>query len=145
MVDDRWVMYDGFSDKGAYSAEWFEIAKNLLKLAFTGDRHEAKCLCNWYQNKRMLSKYDIFGHIARHGFMLNYLVWYQHGEVQAPTTAESDGSDDEDRMDDLIEDICMEYDLGSGDQHPPPEVKNFYKLLATLDEKVHDGTDLTIL
>jgi hypothetical protein len=27
-------MYDGFNDKGAHSAEWFEIVKNFLKLAF---------------------------------------------------------------------------------------------------------------
>jgi hypothetical protein len=48
-------------------------------------------------------------------------------------------------MDDMIADIGMEYDLGSGDQHPPPEVQNFYKLLAILEEKVHDGTTLTVL
>jgi hypothetical protein len=39
-------MYDGFSDKGAHSVEWFEIVKNFLKLAFSGDHREAKCLCN---------------------------------------------------------------------------------------------------
>jgi hypothetical protein len=38
MADDRRVMYDRFSDKGEHSAEWFEIAKNFLKLAFGGDR-----------------------------------------------------------------------------------------------------------
>jgi hypothetical protein len=65
--------------------------------------------------------------------------------VQAPKVDESDGSDDEDRMNDMIADIGMEYDLGSGDQHPPPEVQNFYMLLATSDEKVHDDTDLTVL
>jgi hypothetical protein len=42
--------------------------------------------------------------------------------VHAPTVAESNGSDDADQMDDMIVDIGMEYDLGSGDQHPPPEV-----------------------
>jgi hypothetical protein len=35
------------------------------------------------------------GHIAKQGFMLNYLVWYQHGEVQVPIDDESDGSNDE--------------------------------------------------
>jgi hypothetical protein len=111
MAEDRQVMYDGISDKGAHSAEWFEVAKNFLKLAFAGDRHVAKCLCNRCQNRRMLSEYEMCGHIAKHGFMANYLVWHQHGEVQA----ESDGSDDEDRMDDIIADIGMEYDQGSGD------------------------------
>jgi hypothetical protein len=37
MAEDRWAMYDGFSDKGAHSVKWFEIAKNFLKLAFAGD------------------------------------------------------------------------------------------------------------
>jgi hypothetical protein len=27
----------------------------------------------------------------------------------------------------MIADIDMEYDLGSGDQHPPPEVHNLYR------------------
>jgi hypothetical protein len=107
MAEDRRLMYDEFSDKGAHSAEWFEIAKNFLKLTFAGDHHEPKCLCNRCQNRRMLPEYEMSGHIANHGFMLNYLVWYQHGEVQAAAPAESDGSDD------MIADIGMEYDLGS--------------------------------
>jgi hypothetical protein len=48
-------------------------------------------------------------------------------------------------MDDMIADIGMEYDLGSRDQHPPSEVRNFYRLLEASIEKVHDGTELTIL
>jgi hypothetical protein len=39
----------------------------------------------------------------------------------------------------------MEYDLGSGDQDPPPEVQNFYSLHTASDEKVHDGIELTVL
>jgi hypothetical protein len=89
------MMYDGFSDKGAHSVEWFEISKNFLKLAFASDCHEAKCSFNRCQNRMMLSEYEISSHIAKHEFMPNYLVWHQHGEVQAPATTESDGSDDE--------------------------------------------------
>jgi hypothetical protein len=81
MAKDQWAMYDGFSDKGANSVEWFEVAKNFLKLAFTGDRRKAKCPCNRCRNRRMLSEYEMSGHIAKHEFMLNYLVWRQHGEV----------------------------------------------------------------
>jgi hypothetical protein len=77
--------------------------------------------------------------------MSNYLVWHEHGEVQASAPAESDESDDEDQMDDMIADIGMNYDLGYGDQHPPSEVQNFYRFLATSDEKVHNGTELTLL
>jgi hypothetical protein len=76
-------MYNGFGDKGAHSAKWFEVAKNFLKLAFARDRCETKCPCNRCQNRRMLSEYKMSGHIAKHGFMSNYLVWQQLGEVQA--------------------------------------------------------------
>jgi hypothetical protein len=73
----------------------------------------------------MLSEYEMSDHIAKYGFMLNYLVWHQHGEVQAAAPTESDRSDDDDRMDDMITDIGMEYELRSEDQHPAPEVQNF--------------------
>jgi hypothetical protein len=106
------VMYDGLSDKGAHSAKWFEVVKNFLKPAFAGDYRQAKCPCIRCRNRRMLFEYVMFGHIAKHRFMPNYLVWQQHGEVQAATLAVSDGSDDEDRMDDMIAVIGMEYDLG---------------------------------
>jgi hypothetical protein len=96
MAEDRRAMYDRFSDKGAHSAQWFGIAKNFLKLAFAGDHRKAKCMCNRYQNKRVLSEYEMSGHIDKHRFMPNYLVWHQHGEVQAVVPAELDGSDDED-------------------------------------------------
>jgi hypothetical protein len=109
MAEDRRAMYGRFSDKGAHSAEWFEIVKNFLKLAFADGRHEAKFSCIWCGNRRMLSEYEMSSHIAKHRFMQNYLVWHQHGEVHAATPAESDGRDDEDWMDDMIADIGIEY------------------------------------
>jgi hypothetical protein len=81
MAKDRWAMYDGFSDKCAYYAEWFEVEKNSLELAFADDRRKKKCSCNRCQNRRMLSEYEMSGHIVKHGFMPNYLVWQQHGDV----------------------------------------------------------------
>jgi hypothetical protein len=46
-------------------------------------------------------------HIVKHGFMLNYLIWHQYGEVQVAAPAESDGSDDGDQMYAMIADIGM--------------------------------------
>jgi hypothetical protein len=46
-------------------------------------------------------------------------------------------------MDDMVADIGRGYDLESEDS--PLEVQNFYKLLAASEEKVHDGTDITVL
>jgi hypothetical protein len=80
------------------------------------------------------------------GFMPNYLVWRNHGEVEPPAVgAESDGNEDEDRTDEMIDDIGREYEIGSGDQEPLPEVQNFYKLISTSYEKVQDGADVTVL
>jgi hypothetical protein len=52
-------------------------------------------------------------------------------------------NDDVDQMDDMVADIGRGYDLESED--PPSEVQDFYRLLAILEEKVHDGTDVTML
>jgi hypothetical protein len=82
-------------------------------------------------------------HLGKKGFMLNYLLWHQHGEVQPTEANESDGNDDVNRMDDMVANIGRGYDLESED--PPLEVQNFYKLLAALEEKVNDGTNVTVL
>jgi hypothetical protein len=63
--------------------------------------------------------------------------------VQLAVVDESDGNDDIDRMDDMVSNIGMRYDLEFDD--PPPEVQNFYTLLATSEEKVHDNIDMTVL
>jgi hypothetical protein len=63
--------------------------------------------------------------------------------VQHAVADESDGNDDVNQMDDMVADIGWGYDLESED--PPPKVQNFYKLLAALEEKVHDGTDVAVL
>jgi hypothetical protein len=76
-----------------------------LKLAFAGGRREASCPCSWCENRRMLSEYEIFAHLAKKGFISNYLLWKQHGEVQPTVADESDGNDDVDRMDDMVADI----------------------------------------
>jgi hypothetical protein len=73
-------------------------------------------------------------------------VWRDHGEVEPPVVGiESDENEDDDQMDEMVADIGREYEVGSGEQGQPSEVQNFYRLLATAVEKVHDGTDMTVL
>jgi hypothetical protein len=116
MADERQVMYDGFSDTGTQSTEWVQITHEFLKLAFAGGHREA----SWCENRRMLSEYEMFAHLAKKGFMSNYLLWHQHGEVQPVIADESNGNDDVDQMDDMVADIRRGYDLESED--PPPKV-----------------------
>jgi hypothetical protein len=136
-------MYDGFCDTGKHCTECVRITKEFLKLAFVGGHREASCPCSRCENRRMLSEYEMSTHLAKKGFMSNYLWWHQHREVQPVVAAESDGKDDVDWMDDIVADIGRGYDLEFEDR--PPEAQNFYRLLATSEEKVHNGTDVTVL
>jgi hypothetical protein len=120
-------MYDGFSDISKHYVEWVRISKEFLKLAFATGRREASCPCSRCENRRMLSKYEMFAHFAKKRFMSNYLLWHQHGEVQPAVADKSDGNDDVDWIDDMVADIGRGYDLESKD--PPSEVHNFYRLL----------------
>jgi hypothetical protein len=43
-----------------------------------------------------LKKVELLYHVFKHGFMPNYLVWHEHGEVDH--TIESDGDQNVDRM-----------------------------------------------
>jgi hypothetical protein len=71
-------------------------------------------------------------------------VWCDHREAEE-LPVESDGNEDEDRMDEMVADIDREYEIVFGEQGELPEVHNFYRLLAAADEKVHNGTDVTVL
>jgi hypothetical protein len=78
--------------------------------------------------------------------MSNYQVWRDHREVEPPVVgAELNGNEDDDWMDEMVVDIGREYEVGSGEQGQPLEVQNFYRLFAAADEKVYDGTDVTVL
>jgi hypothetical protein len=62
--------------------------------------------------------------------MPNYLVWRDHGEVEPLVVgAESDGNEDEDQMDEMTDN--REYEVGSGEQAPSPEVQNFYRIVTS--------------
>jgi hypothetical protein len=98
-------MYDGFSDTGKHFVEWVWITKEFLKLSFAGGHRESSCPCSRCENKRMLSKYEMSDHLPKKGFMVNYLLWHQHGEVWPAVADESDGNNDVDRMDDMVADI----------------------------------------
>jgi hypothetical protein len=91
----------------------------------------------------MLPEYEMSTHLAKKGFMSNYLLWHQHREVQPAVADESDGNDDVDQIDDMVADIGRTYDMESED--PLSEVQNFYRHLAASEEKVHDGTNVTVL
>jgi hypothetical protein len=74
MADERRTMYDRFSDTSKHSAECVRITKKFLKLAFAGGHREASCPCSRCEKRRVLSEYEISAHLAKKGFMSNYLL-----------------------------------------------------------------------
>jgi hypothetical protein len=146
MAKDRTVMYNRFGENGGHSTKWVQIIKDFLNQAFPSGRRVAKCSCKICRNYRFLTQDEVQVLLCKKGFVLNYLVWRNHGEVEPLAIgAESDGNEDEDHMDEMITDIGREYEVGSGEQIPPLEVQNFYKLLAVSDKKVHNDTDVIVL
>jgi hypothetical protein len=96
MVDERQIMYDRFIYSGKHFTEWVQITKEFLKLAFDVSYRKASCPCSRCENRRILFEYEIYAHLAKKGFMSNYLVWHQHRGVQPAVVDESDKNDDED-------------------------------------------------
>jgi hypothetical protein len=133
MADERRAMYGRFSNTGKHSSEWVRITKEFLKLAFTGDHHEASSSCSRCENRRMLSEYEMSTHLAKKGFISNYLLWHQHGELQPAVADKLDGNDDVDQMYDMVVDIERGYDLESKDSSS--EEQNFYSLFVASEEK----------
>jgi hypothetical protein len=88
---------------------------------------------------------DLGSHLQERSYAeLPGVVWPRWGEPPA-AGAESDGNEDEDQIDEIITDIGRECEVGCGEQAPPLEVQNFYRLISASDEKVHNGTDVTVL
>jgi hypothetical protein len=65
MAEERWVIYDGFSDTGKHSIKWVQITKKFLKLAFASGRYKASCPCSMCENRRMLSDYEMHAHLTK--------------------------------------------------------------------------------
>jgi hypothetical protein len=106
MADNRRVMYDIFNKKSGHSAEWVRIVKEFLNQAFAGFRRVAKCPYTICRNYRFLNQDEVQVHLCQEGFMPNYLVWRDHGEVEPPVVGtESDRNEDDDRMDEILADI----------------------------------------
>jgi hypothetical protein len=74
MADERRAMYDRFSGTGKHSTKWVRITKEFLMLSFVGGRREASCPHSRCENRRMFSEYEMSCHLAKKGFMANYLL-----------------------------------------------------------------------
>ena len=89
-----------------------------------------------HKNRLFKSKIDIMVHLSRDGFMPDYMLWDEHGEVEH-FVDECDGNrGDGDHLDEMLDDIGWEYGMNSKECPLPEEVQKFYRLLAASDDKV---------
>jgi hypothetical protein len=122
-MGDEWrrAMYDGFnSDTLGQSDAWVKVAEEFVERAFASEPHFAKCTCSMCWNLIRLNKFIVSIHIYKYGFTPDYLVWCEHGEVDAPSKWDID--EDVDWMEDMLDDIRHEYPALETDQSSLEEV-----------------------
>jgi hypothetical protein len=77
--------------------------------------------------------------------MLGYEVWVHHGEeVPENEPVVEDGVTVEDRMDEMLNAICPEFEVDFEDP-PTPEVQKFFELLKSSEEALHEHTTMYVL
>jgi hypothetical protein len=130
MVHDQKWIYDGWRKNGAHSRDWVhktnKFVEHALSLSNTGiDR----CPCSKCQNGLSHDKKMVSVHICRFGYMPGYEVLVHHGEeVSENEPVAEDVVRDEDRMDEMLNAICPEFEAVFEDP-PTPEVQKFLSSL----------------
>jgi hypothetical protein len=77
--------------------------------------------------------------------MLGYEVWVHHGEeVPENEPVVEDDVTVEDRMDEMLNAICPEFEVDFEDP-PTPEVQKFFELLKSSEEALHEHTTMYVL
>jgi hypothetical protein len=114
-------MYDGWRENGAQSREWVDRTNKFIKHAFSlSNTGIMRCPCNKCQNGLSHDKKKVSIHICRFNYMPSYEVWVHHGEeVPENELVAKDAMTDEDRMDEMLNAICPEFEE---DFEEPPTV-----------------------
>jgi hypothetical protein len=130
MVDDQKWMYDGWRKNEAHSREWVDKTNKFIEHAFSLSNTEiVRCPCSKCQNGLSHDKKKVSIHICRFGYMPVYEVWVHHGkEVPEYELVAEDDMTDEDRMDEMLNSICLEFEADFEDPHTL-EVQKFLSSL----------------
>jgi hypothetical protein len=77
--------------------------------------------------------------------MSGYEVWVHQGEKESEKElVAEDVMTDEDRMDEMLNVICPEFEVDFEDP-PTPEVQKFFELLKASEEAVHEHMTMYVL
>jgi hypothetical protein len=144
MGDDQKWMYDGWRKNGAHSREWVDKINKFIKHAFSlSNTGIVRCPCSKCLNGLAHDKKNVSIHICRFGFMSGYEVWVHHGEkVPKNELVAEDDVTDEDRMDEMFNVLCPEFEA---EDPPTPEVQKFFELLKASEEALHKHMTMYVL
>jgi hypothetical protein len=113
MGDDQKWMYDGWRKNGAHLREWVDKTNKFIEHAFPlSNTRIVRCPCSKCWNGLSQDKKKVLIHICRFSYMPGYEVWVHHGEeVPENEPVAEDVVADEDRMDEMLNAICPEFEI----------------------------------
>jgi hypothetical protein len=99
--------------------EWVDKTNKFIEHAFSlSNTGITKCPCSKCQNGLFHNKKKVSIHICRFGYMPGYAVWVHYGEeVPENEPVAEDAVTDEDRMDEMFNAICPEFEANFEDPH----------------------------
>jgi hypothetical protein len=146
MGDDQKWIYDGWRKNGAHSRERVDKTNKFIEQAFSlSNSGIAMCPCSKCRNGLSHNKKKVPIHICRFRYMSGYEVWVHQGEKESEKElVAEDVMTDEDRMDEMLNVICPEFEVDFEDP-PTPEVQKFFELLKASEEAVHEHMTMYVL
>jgi hypothetical protein len=139
-------MYDSWRKNGAPSREWVDKTNKFFEHAFSlSNTGIVRCPCSKCRNGLSHDKKKVSIHICRFDYMPGYEVWVHHGEkVPKNEPVAEDAMTDEDRMDEMLNGICSEFEADFEDP-PTLEIQKCFELLKASEEAVHEHTIMYVL
>jgi hypothetical protein len=126
-----------------------EQDSGFIDHAFSGWLDEGvKCPCSRCRNAFYEDKRTLAMHLRKFGFMPDYDVWMHHDEtIHQRTTSVVEDEDDksgDDRMDEMLDAIRLEFETNREDPCTP-EVQKFFDVLKAPEELLHEHTTVSVL
>lgn len=140
-------MQDGWSKSYSHLAEWRAKTRDFINHTFSMSLvAKIWCLCTMYRNTKSFDKWTITKHLCEIGFVQDNEMWMLHSEKYTTVVAEEEDGNSAsfDKMDEMLEDMQLEFDLNIEDESML-EVKEFLRLLKASKELLHEHMEVALL
>jgi hypothetical protein len=120
----------GWRKNGAHSREWVDKTNKFIEHAFSlSNTGILRCPCSKCLNGLSHDKKNVSIYICRFNYIPGYKVWVHHSEeVTKNESVAKDAMTDDDRMGEMFNAICLEFESNFED----PLLQRFKSLLSSL-------------